>query len=297
MAEPDLEPLFRGAARLGLLLGALDLPWAEVAPIVARFPSELARGLELGVASDGPPLWLRSQADGQPACFRVARFMEERGVPETELRRLLVTAKHYGHRHLLFELGVDAGGFVAFRWFMRQPVSLAEAAAFLEAAGGDTLSQARLVRVAEALLRQQVHGLGEERGPGGQTQQLLVFGQEGAGSAWPRIEEAALRLGIGTSTWAPLAGLMPQLAGRDSKVVLLASQGQIAPALRLLVAEAPVAAARDLLRARGLDRRVEALDLLTELAQRQNLDQLEVQTHEGRLPQALAWTKTALPFS
>lgn len=281
------EPLFRGAARLGLLLGAMDLPWEKVAPVVALFPAELRDEWELAVAETGPPLWLRTRGDGKDMTFRIARFMEQRGVPEAQLRRLLVTAEHAGHQHLLFELGVDATGPAAFSWILRQPLPLPEVRAWLAAVGADTDALARVGLVAEALDKPHAHGLGEQ--VEGAATQLVAFSCPVEGDTWARLELAATRAGVDPQTWARLEPLMPQLAERETRVVIELRSGSIV-AVRLDIDGVLVTTAAALGSGTWSDR----VSLLGEAAQRERLHRVSFRLANGQPLFRTAWSTMAL---
>lgn len=287
-ATPSVEPLLRGAARLGVLLGALELPWERVAPLVAAFPAELRDDLELGVSSHGPPLWLRTRGDGKAYTFRVARFLEERGVPEGALRRLLVTAEHAHHRHLLLEVGADTSGLSTFGWTARRPFTLEEGRSWLAAAEADADALARVTLVSQALERAQIHALGERTGPAG-TVQRVTWAQEAEGAAWPRLEQAAHRSGLSPATWAALEARMPLLAGAGSRFTLERAGAALAVEVDLdsvdgaTVAQALVGPA------------AESLRLLLELAQRPHLDRATFRLVEGQAMAVTGWARTATP--
>ncbi|MCK6505298.1 hypothetical protein L6R53_18175 [Myxococcota bacterium] len=256
MAEPSptgapIDALFRGAARLGLMLGALDLPWPSVTPLVAAFPAELRDELDLGVAladdaPDAPRLWLRTTVQGKAGTFRVARFLEERGVPEDRLRRLLVTANRFAHRHLLFLLGVGSQGICRAAWVLRQPLALPHARGWLQDDGVDLDARARVERVGQVLERQDVHALGEQLdlgspAPGGGAHRhLLYFSQPAHGASWSRMEQASLAAGLPAAQWASVEARMPQLIGRAARLGLELHAGEVA-AVRLEVEDVPAA--------------------------------------------------------
>ncbi len=288
------DALFRGAARLGVLAGGLGLRWQALAPLVAAFPAELRDELELGVATGDIPLWIRTRGDGKPMTFRTARFLEERGVAEATLRRLLVTAEHQGHHHLLLDLGLDATGLSAWRWLLRRPMDLPTTDAWLAAAGADLDTRARLKLIAEALERDHSHAVGERVQVDGSVYQQVVFSLPATGSSWPLLLLAVQRAGLPTDA---LDRLAPALAERDCRLQLTRMPG--AAGLRavldfdglpqdrldvLLDAVTAPDAARD------------RLDVLTPFASDGRLDTVSLHL-DGTGPRSVAaWLETTRPL-
>lgn len=302
-AAASLDGLFRGAARLGLLLGALDLPWPAVTPLVAAFPGELRDELELGLsldpdAADAPRLWLRTTVQGKAGTFRVARFLEERGAAEDRLRRLLVTAEALAHRHLLFLLGVGPQGICRAAWAMRQPMELLRARGWLEDDGVGLEARARVQRVAQALERTAVHALGEQLvlgGPAGADAgpcHLLYFSQPAHAATWSRLEQACQAAGLPRQGWAAVEARMPHLIGRDTRLGLELVAGEVT-AVRLEVEEV----AKEGLPAAAAPEAMERVDMLLELSGHDRLDLAGLRLPLAGRPEGIAWTRVGPPPS
>lgn len=289
------QALFRGAARIGVLAGGMGLPWQELAPLVAAFPAEVRDELALGVATTTPPLWLRTRGDGKAMTFRTTRFLEERGVAEPALRRLLVTAEHQGHRHLLFDAGADARGFAAWRWLVRQPMNLSTTDAWLAAAGTPVTARARIRLVAEALERGHSHAVGERIARDGPVDQQVVFTLNATGASWPLLLRAVERAGLPHDA---LDRLAPALAERDCRIVLASRPEDERLRAAIDFAGVPIDRLDALLEAVAApaDAR-ERLDLLTAFASAGTVDGAVIHL-DDRGPQAVeAWLETSPPLA
>lgn len=296
--EVALDLLFRGAARMGLLLGALDLPWPAVTPLVAAFPGELRDELDLGVgvAPQGQPdevrMWLRTTVQGKAGTFRVARFLAAQGVEEDRLRRLLVTAEAAHHQRLLFLLGVGPQGLAQAAWVLRQPLSRPQARGWLEDDGVGLDARARVERVGQILERDTVHALGEQLHldasavPGPPAHHLLYFSQPAQAASWARLEQACLAAGLPAERWAAVEARMPDLIGRDARLGLELCLGQVI-ALRLEVEEVAPAALAALVPSGEGEQRV---SLHLELAQRDRLDLCSLRLPLEGPPTAVGWS-------
>ncbi len=288
--------LFTGAARLGLALGGLELPWQQVAPLVAAFPTELGEELELAVADHGPPLWVRTRGDGKATTFRMARFMEERGVAEPALRRLLTTAQQTGHRHLLFEVAVDGQGVAAFRWLVRQPLGMETTRAWLAAEGAGTDPLARISLVADALDKSHVQALGEQVDRDGAVQQHVAFSFVADGGIWPRLELAASRAEVPAAAWALLERHVATLAGRDGRVVVELSEGSLGPGFRLDLAGLGVEDLARVMAAAGSEpTAIDRVRMMIALAERERCEHATFRVDDGRRLQTTVWTSTSAP--
>ncbi len=213
------QPLLQGAARIGVLAGGMGLPWEGAAPFVARFSNELAEYLELSVDDGANRLGLMTQGSGQAFVHRMARFMEEQGVPEGRLRRFLATARHFDHRNLLFKVSLGAGGIEELGWYMRVRPDLGVALAWLREAGVPDGEFALATRISSSLKKRRLHFLAatETVGSGGpRSRDKLYWSQAESGSSWGRLAEACRIAGVDEGTWARLDEYMLDLAGKQS---------------------------------------------------------------------------------
>ncbi len=127
----DFKNLFRGAARLGVMVSALEVPFARVTGFVEAMSGELEAYQSMAVSSVGARLGLATRGAGKGFVHRRARLMDDAGVAEEELRRFLVRCAQFEHRGVEFGLhvlGELAGGF---HYRLRAPHSLELAKAML----------------------------------------------------------------------------------------------------------------------------------------------------------------------
>ena len=227
------ESLFRGSARLGVLLGSLGLPWERVTPFVSSFPGEMGRYQELSVDDDGPGMGLMTRGAGKDFTFRVARFMETHGIDEPRLRRLLVTARYFEHRNLFFKVEVGPDGPEEFSWYFRRRPALDVANAWLAEAGVDHEGQERVLRVAAELRKTTVHFVAAAERPDGTSLQKLYFSQPDDDAAFDRLAAAAALCGVDDATWAPMARRRDEFAGRTMFLSVGFAAGRVLPGSKL----------------------------------------------------------------
>ncbi len=127
----DYKNLFRGAARLGVMVGALDIPFQRTSGFVEALSEELDRYQSMAVSSVDARLGLTTRGQGKGFVHRCARLMDDAGAGEEELRRFLVRASQLEHRAV--EFGIDLLGIagVGFRYRLRGPHELELAKAML----------------------------------------------------------------------------------------------------------------------------------------------------------------------
>ena len=229
----DTGALFQGSARLGLLLGALEIPWEQVAPFVAAFPGELSRYQELSLDDQDAGLGLMTRGEGADFTHRVAHFMEARGVAEEPLRRLLVTARYFEHKGLFFKVEAGAAGIEELSWYVRRRPSLPVARAWLAQAGVGHEALDLFERVALALDKRTVHFLAASERPGGGSTFKAYFSQPDSSEAFARLEAAARLCGLGERDIAPLNAHFPELAARTAFFSLSFAEGAALPGAKI----------------------------------------------------------------
>ncbi|MCP4810175.1 MAG: hypothetical protein GY913_24390 [Proteobacteria bacterium] len=245
--DGDFERLFRGSARLGLLCGALGVPWEELSHFVAAFPGELNDYQELSV--DGDAMGLMTRGGGPEFAHRVAHFMELRGVPEERLRRFLATARFFEHKNLFFKVEADASGITECSWYLRRRPDVGAAKAWLlnDGVGGKDL---RIVdQVADALGKKTVHFLGGSEPKTGQPGSKVYFSQPDTTESWSRLRAAAGLLGV---DWdATVEPHMPLLVDHTAFLSVGFVAGLRVPGCKLDVHDVDLRACRSLLEAMG----------------------------------------------
>ena len=238
MSDPlsGFESLFRGSARLGVLLGALDLPWERVTPFVAAFPGEMGGYQELSVSDRRKDLGLMTRGSGKEFTFRVTRFMETHGIDEERLRRLLVTARFFEHRNLFFKVEIGPDGIEEFSWYFRRRPDIEVAVAWLsnQGVGDDGLKS--VAEVAGALRKRTVHFVARGDRPDGSSVCKLYFSQPDTMESFERLRLAAERLGVEASDWAPMDSRAELLAGRTSFLSLGFADGALLPGAKVDIA-------------------------------------------------------------
>ena len=196
------QALFAESARLGVLLGALEIPWTTVAPIVAAFPSEVAAYTEFSVSDSDGTLGIMVRGEGVDFTHRVAHFMEERGVQEPRLRRFLATARQFEHKNLFFKVEADPTGVTELSWYIRRRPPVQVAIEWLRADGIDDAP--RVERVARLLGKNTVHFIAQsEHMDGSPTQTKLYFSQPDSTDSWSRLQALAGLLQVGAE-WGVL---------------------------------------------------------------------------------------------
>lgn len=206
--QRSYDNYFSGAARLGILLGALELPWPRVTPYVSAFPNELNAYQELSLDGAGTTLGLMTRGSGKDFAFRVARYMEDHGIDEERLRLFLVRARFFEHRSLFFKVEVGAKGPSEFSYYFRQRASLEVARAWLANAGVGEAGLAVVESCARELQKKSVHFLAACERSGGESIQKVYFSQPDDGHAWDRVRGAGRMVGLTEASWQPLeAGL------------------------------------------------------------------------------------------
>jgi hypothetical protein len=229
----DYGQLFRGAARIGLLAGALEVPWDKVADFVAAFSEQLNDYMETSACPLTGRMGLMTRCEGADATHRIARFMEVRGIDETALRRLLVRARHFEHKNLFFKIEVGPEGIAEFSYYFRRRPEIIVAHAWLSDSGVGVDGLALMDAVAEVLDKATVHFLGAALCPNGTFVDKVYFSQPEELKSWERIRAAAKLVGLDDRDFAPVAAHGGELAGRTSFVSLGFKDGAAVPGLKL----------------------------------------------------------------
>ncbi len=270
---PAFRALFRGSARLGVMLGSLELPWAKVTPFVEAFPEEMGNYQEISVCDRGVDLGLMTRGSGQEFTFRVTRYMEEHGVSEEGLRRLLVTARFFEHRNLFFKVEFGADGPAEFSWYLRRRPALDVALPWLASAGvgDDGLEQVK--RVARELGKSTVHFLACAEGAAGSTMHKVYFSQPDSAASFRRLRRAAALLGVDDDTWAPLATRKDALAGRTAFLSMGFADGALLPGAKVDVHDLDPEVVTDMVAEAGRDAgAAERIALLLTVMRRERVD-------------------------
>lgn len=264
----DTDSLFGGSARLGLLLGALELPWERVAPFVAAFPGELAAYQEISVSSGRADLGLMTRGDGIDFTHRVTHFMEAHGILEAGLRRLLVTARAFEHGNLYFKVEVGASGVEELSWYVRRRPDVAVARAWLASGGVDAAGLDLFDAVAGALEKRTVHFLATSERPGAEPVLKVYFSQPDSAEAWRRIEAAVSLAGVERADWAPVGGRFFHLAGHAAFVSIAFRAGRALPGAKVDIHDLDPRVVREIA---GKDA-AERIDLLLQVMGRARVD-------------------------
>lgn len=260
--ETDHSRLFQGAARLGLLCGALDVPWDELTPFVAAFPGELDGYQELSVDADA--MGLMTRGAGAEFVHRVAHFMETRGVPEARLRRFLATAKVFDHQNVFFKVEADTTGITECSWYLRRRPDLGTAKAWLLNDNVRARDLRVVDQVADALGKKTVHFLGGSEGA--TTGSKVYFSQPDATESWNRLRQAAQLLDVDwDATMEPHAHW---LIDHTAFLSVGFSAGMRVPGCKIDVHDLDLQACRSVLASMGRwDQDRERFRLLLELAE------------------------------
>ena len=230
---PRYSDLLHGAARLGLLLGTLNLPWPHVTPFVSTFSEELNVYQELSLNDIGTVLGLMTRGTGKDFTFRVASHMESHGIDEDRLRRFLVRARFFEHRNLFFKVEIAPEGPIEFSYYFRQRASLEVARAWLIDTGIEEESLYLLDACAQILQKHSVHFLAAVERPNSDSVQKIYFSQLDDGKAWERAYEAGQLVGLTEASWHPLKPYKKALIDRPLFFSLTFANSQICPGAKL----------------------------------------------------------------
>ena len=223
------QDLFAESARLGVLLGALEIPWEGLAGVVAAFPEEVPRYTEFSVSDSDAALGVMVKGEGQDFTHRVAHFMERNSVPQERLKRLLATAKHFEHINLFFKVEADRSGILEMSWYFRRRPSVDVALDFLKA---DGIDDAAFVRdIAQRLGKGTVHFVGGSEGRSGSGNKLY-FSQPDSPGAWARLRAVAAHTGVGAE-WGRLEANAGGLQGLFSFLSIGWADGVRVPGFKL----------------------------------------------------------------
>jgi hypothetical protein len=193
------EELFRGSARLGLMLGAHGIEWTRVVPYLERFSEELTHFQELGVTSHDQRATIRSTGVGQNAAHRFTSLMQTHGVAEDRLRRFLVRASAMEHGRMLLGMQLFDDGTTGFDYVLRQRHDLELASAMLVDAGYDDLALMALRRCTEVLGCEDVHAYSCGEHVEGDSSQSVFFRLTEDIHAWDHVQKLCDEMGIDAS--------------------------------------------------------------------------------------------------
>lgn len=232
-ALDGFESLFRGSARLGVLLGSLGLPWEKVTPFVEAFAPQMAAYQELSVDDRSTDLGLMTRGAGKDFTFRVARYMEAHGIDEPRLRRLLVTARYFEHRNLFFKVEVGPEGPAEFSWYFRRRPTVEVARAWLDEAGVGSHALDTVEEVARVLDKTTVHFVAAAEHVDGTSLQKIYFSQPTDDGALDRLEAAARLCGVDSAAWAPIGSRADDLRGHTLFLSLGFAAGELLPGTKI----------------------------------------------------------------
>lgn len=193
--------LFQGSARLGLMLGVCQLPWALLSDYISVFLPELTHYQEISLDATGTSLGLMTRGSGKDFAFRVTHYLETHGIAEVDLKRFLRRSQDFEYANLFFKVELDQTGPVEFSYYIRRRPALEIAQTWLAAVGIDDDDWQRLTHYAQCLQKHTVHFLGEALTLQGSSVQKIYFSQPEEPTAWERIQQAAQLAGTPLSQW------------------------------------------------------------------------------------------------
>ncbi len=286
--EFTYDNLFQGAARLGLLISTLDLPWFRVTPYISTFSNELNAYQELSLENTGTTLGLMTHGSSKDFAFRVARYMETHGIDEERLRRFLVRSRFFEYRNLFFKIEVASEGSMELSYYFRQRASLEVARAWLADPGVDANGLALVEACAQELQKHSVHFLAAAERSNGESLQKIYFSQPDDGQAWERVRSAAKLVGLTETSWQPLKPHWNKLIDRPLFFSLSFADGHLCSGAKLDVQGVAPNTVDNLMKQTGCSQ--EACDrarLLLELFGKEQFDYLGLKLH----PKASLTTK------
>ena len=84
-AKPGYDALFKGAARIGVMLGGLEIPFNRSTPFVQAFSEQLNKALELTIFCRRQALLITTDGGSKAFSHLATSLMEYCGVPEEQL--------------------------------------------------------------------------------------------------------------------------------------------------------------------------------------------------------------------
>lgn len=279
---PDLEGLFQGAARLGLLAAARQVDWPRTTPYVRAFSLWLNGYQEISLDLAEQDLGLMTRGSGQDFTYAVTRFMELAGVPEPRLRRLLVTGDFFRHRNLFFKLELGPDGGQEMSWYFRRRPDLATARAWLEADGVAAGDLDTWQAIAGDLGKRTVHFLGSAEAPGADRSHQKVYLSQPEGTSWDRLLAAGERLGLSRGDWAPLLDFRGALEGHTCFLSVDFVDGRLQPGAKLDIHRVPPEVAHAL--GRASQKVIDQGAMLRDLFDRRRYDYAGVRLAPGAMP-------------
>ena len=294
-AKPGYDRLFRGAARIGVMLGGLEIPFDRSTPFVQAFSEQLNASLELSIFCRKPALLLSTDGGSKAFSHLAASLMDYSGVPEEQLRRFLVRADRFLHEAMIFGMELEGQEGLAFQATLRSRHEL-ELALAMFAEGGADGDKVLLARdVARALGKEEVHAFTTRIEPGGALVDGLRFAQPEGEKGFAAIAAAAEAAGIPGESWALLAKHEKTLSSTSPFFTLLAGAGDCS--VSVSAHDVPIQGVMELAADLGLTKsfqeRAEALLANHETSSAGRVE-VELRPDGGNALSASCWERAAL---
>jgi len=267
--RPDFGNLFDGSARLGLLLGATEMPWTATVPFLKAFPEELNRYLELSVATDTGEVGLMTRGEGKDFSHRFARVLESNGITEEELRRFLVRAQHFDHLNMFVKVEIGPNGISEFSYYFRRRPDLPVAHAWLNDSGVPPNERAILEPLCDALEVRSVQFLATSLSRKGGRLDKAYLCPAVDEATWNRIQSALSLAGASEAHRETLNEQPQEWAGRTLFVTLGWEGGKRRPGAKLYIHGANHTAVEAVMQSHGADaHQIARAQLMCELHER-----------------------------
>jgi hypothetical protein len=184
----DYRDLFRGSAKLGLLLGASSLEWTRITPFVSGFTPELSQAQVFAIHSQDARVEVGTRGAGKDFVHRAAHLMEQHGIGEEELKRFLVRAAFVEYENLFFSMDVREDEVNSFSYTLRRRQPLEVGAAMLVDAGVISEGLAAFRDAARILQKDVIYAFSASQGTDGHGRQVVFFSQPRDLESWKRVQ-------------------------------------------------------------------------------------------------------------
>jgi hypothetical protein len=260
-AKPGYEALFRGAARIGVMLGGLEIPFPRSTPFIQAFSEYINKTIELTIFGRRPALLISTDGGGKSFAHMATALMEFSEVPVEQLRRFLVRADRFHYESLIFGMEIEGEEGLAFQSTLRSRHELELALAMFAEGGADGEKVLLAREVARLLGKEEVHAFTSRVEASGALTDGLRFAQPEGEQGFLAMAAAAEAAGIPVEAREILAKHSEILSTASPFFTLLS--GEESCSIALAAHDVPVASVMELAADLGLTKsfqeRVEAL--------------------------------------
>ena len=229
----NFNKLFEGSARLGGILGIMNIPWPTVVPFIQAFSLHMNKYLEFSIGEKGDNLGIMTKGSGKEFAFKLAKLMETHGIDKERLKRFLVAAKYFDYRNIFFKIEIDKSGISEFSYYFRRRPSIEIAQAWLKSSNVRNEDLILVKEIATVLHKKTVHFLASSETPDGQSIQKIYFTQPIVSNSFNVIQQASFLAGNTSIDWIKLEEYKKLLVQNQLFVSLSFKKGKLIPGVKL----------------------------------------------------------------